>query len=246
MFSSRSAATILDGNDHDEATEQTLKTWEGRIHQEFIDLGVQVQLKRDAEVWLRTLQSPGDKRIGDLLRRLFKVIRYGGLQYREKASCSDKWKTWTSTGMNVATVLSHGGRVMIQLPRVAAPKKQYFSLFAFKSTNEETSNDQGFWNWLITGDISGKLLDNHVSVEVSGGEAAMENKILFKRLGATHSLSYVEDEDLAETLLAGRKKYICEQKTCGINPRDTKVLLNKGTTLKKHRHWGMFVQLTCS
>jgi hypothetical protein len=225
-------------------TEWKLKRFEG-------------QVQRDAEVWLETLKNPGVESRGNILRRLFTVIRYGGLVLRhasrEGSEADCKWKSWYETKWPIATTLSHGGRIVIQLPR----KK-------LNSKNPQTGSryDSHFWKWLITGEVDGDLSE-YVSTSGSGDQCTKEQKILFKRLGATHSLDFVKPierviqvpsvnslappkeklELLFPSMPNHRKKVLLECKTSGFNLRDTKMFRGDAHTLKHHRHWGMNIPL---
>lgn len=73
------------------------------------------QMATDVEAWNGAIAQPGDKDIAELLKKIFTILVHGGLIYRE----NDKspWKWWEQSKMPVASVISHGGRVMIQTPR---------------------------------------------------------------------------------------------------------------------------------
>ena len=94
----------------------------------------------DVDVWTKTVRSPGSPAIGDFLARLFTVLRYGGLYYRESAAADTDaygWKRWSA--WPIAAALGHGGRVMIQLP------------IAYRGsvTDKERHHDNSFWEWLL-------------------------------------------------------------------------------------------------
>jgi len=200
------------------------------------------QIQRDAETWLDTLRSPGVEARGNILRRLFTVLRYGGLLLRHSNSKDghskdSQWRSWYTTGWPIATALSHGGRIVIQLPK--------------RKSDHQSKFDSNFWKWLVAGD-DGQLSD-YVSTSSSGDQCAKEKKLIFKRLGATHGLEFEKPMDIpaASTdpdstypqLPNGRKKVLVEAKTSGFNLRDTKMLRGDRHTLKYHRHWGMNIPL---
>lgn len=124
--------------------------------------------------------------------------------------------------------MSHGGRVMFQLA---------------KSKTKDTDHD--FWRWLITGKENG-MLSSLVSTSTNSDTCLQEKKIVFKRIGATHSIQYykpkkggeeVDEDGFFFHLPYGRKKYITEVKTMGISLRDTKILRSEDQILYHHRHW---------
>lgn len=89
-----------------------------------------------------------------------------------------------------------------------------------------------FWKWLVSGSEYG-FLQNFVSTSLTGEQCAKDSKIIFKRIGATHSIEYYKNNNVITPddeggyyfhLPGGRKKYIKEVKTMGINFRDTKML----------------------
>ncbi|KAL9647900.1 hypothetical protein ABK040_008171 [Willaertia magna] len=228
------------------------------VDDEWRRFGFVTQTRRDAEMWHQTLLSPERKERGDILRRLFTVLRWGGLYYRHKSLVDGKkkknileeeeilkndpdyqWKGWYSTEWPICTALSHGGRIVIQLPK------------AQKTINEkEKEYDFSFWKWLLTGER-----DGNISNIVSTSSSSSERKVIFKRLGATHGLGFegIESDENQQTnnitnisykpLLDFGKKVLVEQKTSGFNLRDTKMLRSIDFTLKHHRHWGMNIPI---
>ena len=168
--------------------------------------GMNPQFKRDAEYWYNTLsvfthQSNQDvimsdfslasnitekfelialekKRI-DILRRMFIVLRYGDLLYRKSKKTND-WMPWSELkGLPIATAMSHGSRIIIQLPKsaMAAEKKGIFS--KLKNTlrpKDESSHDHGFWTWLLCGDENGSL-EMVVTPETTNGSVSFNISI---------------------------------------------------------------------
>eukprot|EP00818_Percolomonas_sp_WS_P002321 CAMPEP_0117442572 /NCGR_PEP_ID=MMETSP0759-20121206/4224_1 /TAXON_ID=63605 /ORGANISM="Percolomonas cosmopolitus, Strain WS" /LENGTH=504 /DNA_ID=CAMNT_0005234471 /DNA_START=62 /DNA_END=1576 /DNA_ORIENTATION=- len=234
------------------------------VDDEWTREGFTAQTKRDAELWYQTLKHPGLESRGMMLRRLFCIMRFGGLFYRcnshVKGKKSDKqqqftefdpetgepmtkdeayhWRPWYKNDWPIATVLSHGGRLVIQLPK----GKSELS----KKVNNQSQFDYTFWTWLITGEVDGDL-SQFISTAKSGDQCHMEGKILFKRLGATHGLSFVPqdgDPDFVPLpkeqlkLPFKKKKVLVEEKTSGFNLRDTKLLGTGEYVLRHHRHWG--------
>jgi hypothetical protein len=255
---------------------EKVKQW---IDDEWERYGIDGQTKRDANVWFNTLQHPGVPERGDIIRRMLCVLRYGGLFYRHLSELDMKkfhdeghgkengeddehlqWKPWYKTKWPICTALSHGGRVIIQLPKKTELSYKLESNSPFDFT---------FWRWLITGNPDGDL-SKIVSTSTSGDQCTQQSRLLFKRLGATHGLTFEgkeqivqgedEDTDLMTTTMSpnsasqdedltykplpfGKKKVIVEQKTSGFNMRDTKMFRSDDHVLKHHRHWGMNIPL---
>jgi hypothetical protein len=171
--------------------QQRVKQINELIDNEFKEYGAFKQFERDAYLWRKTLSNPEIPTLGKILKRVFTLIRYGGLMFRtnesskkamknSKSSCVD-WKFWNATKYPIAAAVSHGSRIIIQLPK------------ASKTSSDDYDNS--FWKWLITGDPDGDL-SKYVSTATSGSEARREGKLLFKRLGATHALDYAKEEEL--------------------------------------------------
>ncbi|KAF0971991.1 hypothetical protein FDP41_009687 [Naegleria fowleri] len=207
------------------------------VLEEWRKYGFITQTKRDAEMWAQTLACPGSEARGNVLRRIMAVLRWGGLFYRQKAVAFDKrkqneesqeyqFKNWSDTTWPICTALSHGGRIVIQLP---------------KSTNkgDKSSHDFSFWNWLITGDKKGDIA-KLVTTSTSGDHCLKKGKVVFKRLSATHGLEFEENEI---PIMGEAKKVLIEQKTKGFSLRDTKMLRSSEYTLRHHRHWGMNIPM---
>jgi hypothetical protein len=243
------------------------------IDEEWARLGFDAQKRRDSRMWFQTLQHPGLVSRGDIIRRIFCILRYGGLFYRNlseldlkkfqshteegsKDSVADveqnlQWKPWYNTTWPICTALSHGGRVIIQLPKKTALSEQI---------EPNTAYDLTFWRWLITGNPDGNL-SKYITTSTSGEQCAQQNRLIFKRI-ATHGLalggkfqSAVDEDETASTatpssveveykpLPFGKKKVIIEQKTSGLNARDTKIIGTDDSILRQHRHWGMNIPL---
>ncbi len=66
----------------------------------------------DVNVWTNTIQHASDPLQG-FLKRLFTILKWGPLLYRKNAN-ERGFQLWSHS---LATALSHGGRVLIQLPR---------------------------------------------------------------------------------------------------------------------------------
>lgn len=66
----------------------------------------------EINLWQQTLAHPGPK-TGKFVRNLFKLLKHGGLQYRMQ-----KGQPWMPWDWPLAVAVSHGGRLLIQLPPV--------------------------------------------------------------------------------------------------------------------------------
>ena len=77
-------------------------------------------------MWTETLKNAGNASKSEVLRRIFKLLYFGGLRYRTRENAS--WRRWN---MPVARALSHGGRVLIQFDQV-----------------KPGDDPHAFWNWL--------------------------------------------------------------------------------------------------
>lgn len=80
------------------------------------DRSIDDQIDLDVQAWQGVLRHPGDPDLRILVSRLSTLLVHGGLLYREQNRGT--WKTWSRSmaAFPVASVLSHGGRVLVQLP----------------------------------------------------------------------------------------------------------------------------------
>jgi hypothetical protein len=229
-----------------------------KLENEMKQEGFDAQIERDVRMWQATFSNSDnnvlERRRNDVLSRIFLILKFGKLLYRSNTSDNSSWNYWKDAQLPIATALSHGSRILIQLPRAQSTSNNklgsFKSLFQLKSTSEEEEGeyDHSFWTWLITGTISGNL-SHYVSTASSGDAALEEQKIIFKRLAATHSIKYAKTVSSTDpsttttiTLSDGTKKqkYIYEVKEkIGLNARNTKVFAVKEHVLHHHRHWGM-------
>jgi len=106
--------------------------------------GTAAQFEWDARMWYGAMISPGSAEIGAFLRRLFTVLFYAGISANTGTEDLPVWQDFNSpwpgayTGIPVAAALSHGGRVIIQLP--------------MRTSYSNPARD--FWNWLIEGGVA--------------------------------------------------------------------------------------------
>lgn len=103
--------------------------------QAYADLGPAQQMAWDSYLWQRALEQPGTIGKQPLLRHVFMVLRWGGMMFRPKKS-ENNWRRWSDVGWAIASAISHGGRVMIQLPRTRPG---------------QAGEDHGFFRWLTDG-----------------------------------------------------------------------------------------------
>lgn len=193
----------------------------------------------------------------EVLSRLFKVLRYGGLLYRNDRNDDEGWQYWHDTGLPIATALSHGSRVLIQLPKVNPTVKQQKSsivsvlnrkidnVLSTTSNNNDTDHCHLFWTWLLTGRMQGSVT-SMVSTSTNGDDAMKEQKIVFRRLAATHAISYWNYDECHPIKLYDntvRQKFMFEKNSkLGLSLRDTKIGLHN-KLLQHHRHWGMNISM---
>jgi hypothetical protein len=162
------------------------------------------------------------------LKRIFTVLRYGGLLYKnDKKSEEYNWVffkliiQWHDFGIPIASALSHGkqyltykgGRILIQLNKL----DEKHSL--------DSDRDHSFWNWLITGNREGDI-EKYLSVEISGDEADKQGKLIYKRLAASHA---IQNRNKVLELQNNIKIYLKEKK--GFNVFDSKILSSTKTVL---------------
>ena len=108
------------------------------VDKEFLnDRGVS-QFDRDGKLWRLTLRFTGNRHRRDILRRIFTTLRWGGLLIIDRSNTEGiSYKFWRETGWPIASAISHGSRVMFQLPQL-------------KDESGESYRDHGFWNWLVS------------------------------------------------------------------------------------------------
>jgi len=189
-----------------EIWHQFLASLKGYLHHLYDKKGFQDQLERDVKLWRDTFEADNaqyavsrsddagssfhrakrgktrskerrppstsltHRRLG-ILKRIFILMRYSEVLFR--AEKSTEWCKWSEQNWPIAALLSHGGRVIIQLPPVASLQEQH-----------------EFWTWLMTGDEKGNLTEC-VSVRRTGQDAYEEGKVVFRRMGSTHSVASI-------------------------------------------------------
>lgn len=84
----------------------------------------QEQFELDTAMWYGAYCNQGDHNKEFMILRIFLVLHYGGLFFQRDHA----WSPWSGSGIPLASALSHGGRVLVQLPP-GQPARD-------------------FWNWL--------------------------------------------------------------------------------------------------
>lgn len=198
------------------------------IEMDFEFFGVKNVFKRDLEFWSECFENCDVERKG-ILRRIMVTIKYGGLLYRNH---ENRWKKYPYP---ICTTLSHGGRILIQLPM--------FDLQSMKSLNvQEDQYRNAFWNWILTGDPNKSGIREIVSTRTNSEECRKEGKVVFKRVSSTHT---IQDLEKPMNLPFGRKLFICEEKGYSLRMKDTKTnyISSNDYIYSHHKHWGMNVAM---
>jgi hypothetical protein len=210
------------------------------IDAEYLMHGFTRQFERDSVIWYHTLTvlptSPIEQNRIQILRRIFLVLRYGGLIFRSDQNTND-WRWFHDTNLPIASAISHGSRILIQLPpeNELAKKKRYWP-------TDESDLDHDFWSWLLTGDVDGDITDI-VTTDLHGNDALSQNKCIFRRLASTHGIKIIPESHHIQLEDAERRKCLREvRKKLGISARDTKIV-GENRKLNKHKHWGMNLPL---
>lgn len=222
-------SSLLKKNNKPPEFFQTVTSFSQQIEQE-LQTDIYSQFQRDSILWYNTLKYPGSNARRDVLRRIFAVLRWGDFMYKPRDE-KENWKLWSETKLPISAALSHGARVMIQLPMIAETNGV---------KGKKSVRDHSFWQWLITGKADGNIFD-FVSIATSGRQAEKEEKIIFRRLAATHGIEYLDSGKWERNLPLGKCKYLLETKTRGISFRDCKSLIS--SKLSFHRHWAMNIPL---
>lgn len=90
----------------------------------------QTQMELDVAMWYGAMASPGAVGAFGLIRNCFHLLYYGQMAAKRQ---DGTWSTWRSFNWPLAMALSHGGRVLVQLPRLA---------------NMPGMTHLNFWTWL--------------------------------------------------------------------------------------------------
>lgn len=103
-------------------------------------------MRHDAQLWhltgVRGVGAPRSHK-EEIVQNLFKVVRYGGLM-----CCPDpKTGAYSPWPYNIASCISHGGRVLIQIGKV--------------SPLEKSGTDHSFWRWFRGASPLAKRVGTH-------------------------------------------------------------------------------------
>jgi len=128
------------------------------------ELSTKMMKEMDVAYWYGALDSPGDTQTSEIITRLFTILYHAGVMYYGK---DNQWHDWYDSDYPIASVVSHGGRVLIQLPRasqtVAYSRVMTPSKFSIKkvrtSANEDA--DHSFWNWFTNPKVKARNAGSH-------------------------------------------------------------------------------------
>lgn len=87
--------------------------------------------KLDVAMWYAIIKKEPTAYYTPLIKNMFTLLHYGGVMYRKDKK--NTWGVWADAQIPVAALPSHGGRVMVQLPRDGSIHKH------------------DFWDWLWGG-----------------------------------------------------------------------------------------------
>ncbi|KAL0485493.1 arsA2 [Acrasis kona] len=213
------------------------------LHREFEEFGFARQAERDAALWYCTLTSntnnPDEYNRIQILRRVFTILKFGGLMYRTDKN-ENIWNWYYDSNLSICSALSHGSRILIQLPKEEAdPTKKRKRSFRHM-VHGQFEQEHEFWCWLLTGDPDGDLSDV-ISTEIEGDKSLQENKCVFRRLASTHGIKkHNADGEVISINGVERRKRVYEvKKKIGLSLRDTKIGGSKKRKYNKHKHWGL-------
>lgn len=86
-------------------------------------------LELDIAMWYGTIQKTPEP-MKTFLKRMFTTIHYGGILYKSRAN-NNPWKPWAQMPGNprppLASTMSHGGRILIQLPKGITDSINFFN-----------------------------------------------------------------------------------------------------------------------
>jgi Novel toxin 11 len=163
------------------------------------------QFDLDVALWYGAIAHPASPDEGAFLTRLFGVLYYGGILFKDN---QDNWHDWNAAygarnpTVPVAAALSHGGRLLIQLPPsnaaanwnakpatgvLASPSKQEaFVRWKYFAKNKTDRGDFSFWTWL------------------NGNPPVAQNRVI-----STHGLALADQPTVTAN---GNKLYLKETK----------------------------------
>ena len=126
-------------------------------------------------MWYGTFLKPGSSQIGKFIERLFTLLYYGGVLYKSKGGSWTPWNTYGGQRGPVTSVISHGARIIVQLP---------------KAPLSGPATDNTFFTWLMGGMTAlagmGKKFASHTINQASPPEklfGARKKYITEKKVG---------------------------------------------------------------
>jgi hypothetical protein len=121
-------------------TGKDIKNWQGRTRSVLTALNendpnfiYQLDVAMFYGAWRRAM---GAEKV--FLNRVFSLLYYGGLMYKD---VRDGWQPWANTGIPAGSIVAHGGRILVQLPKVS-----------------RDADKHKFWNWVKGGEKGITLL----------------------------------------------------------------------------------------
>ncbi len=172
------------------------------------------QFQKDSQMWLGHINTPNNAGAGELARRVFITLYHGGLQYRPSKKVT-AWQWFGTQPWPAAAALSHGGRVLIQLPKANGGNLGYQGAI---------DHDDTFWRWLTAqGGAGGALLDWRI---------------------ATHGISTLPHPVFLSGLVPKYLKEV-KGKGQALAPRNVELRWfgMGGVVAAHHRHWGIDLAL---
>lgn len=119
----------------------------------------QQQFELDVAMWYGSLTRGSAAEVA-FLKRVFTVLYHGGMFYKGVVN----WQTWASSDIPIAAAISHGGRVLIQLPKASG------------------IDAEGFFNWLDGGD---KIISSNSRLAATHGIEPL-SYVAMQPLGGGH------------------------------------------------------------
>jgi len=74
------------------------------------------QTKLDVLMWKGAIENPGNDKVAKVLNKLFYLIKNYGVAINKDSGEEPKWSDGSDEEIPIASYLSHGGRIIIQLP----------------------------------------------------------------------------------------------------------------------------------
>lgn len=138
------------------------------------------QFDMDTALWYGAIKHSQTPDEAAFLRRLFGIIFYGGVSFKDKDNIwHDLWGAHGHNNLPVAAMLSHGGRVLVQLPPSSNhddwkvkpdanllqsnTRKENISRKVYFDKNKTDRGDFSFWRWLCgsMGSLDNRVISTH-------------------------------------------------------------------------------------